>query len=159
MTVYRLKSDGVIYPQITTEQYNLWANAIPRNPKADAYEPVELPTEPEQLVATAEQIAAYRWQIENGGVTVLIDGTPHRFDTTRENRAMWLAVQLQAMANPSFSQPWKTLDGVFIHLTAAQILTVCTAVYGHVAACFGREAQLAANPPTVADLPTAGWPS
>lgn len=113
----------------------------------------------EAPVATLAQIAEHRWKVENGGVTVVIEGTPHRFDTTRENRATWLAVQMQAMANPSFTQLWKTLDGEWLTLTAAQVLAVCAAISAHVATCFAAEALLAANPPPLADLPGAGWPS
>lgn len=110
---------------------------------------------PPQVIATPADIAAHRWAVENGGVTVTLGGAAHRFDTTRENRAMWLALRLEATANPALSQSWKTLDGVFVELSAADVLTVCAAVYAHVAASFAAEAALLANPPTLGDLPAA----
>lgn len=93
--------------------------------------------------ATPEEIAQYRYEVENKGVLVDLGelGT-HSFDTSRENRSMWLAVQLQALSNPEFVQQWKTLGGDFLTLNASQILLVCGKVYGHVAACFAKEAEL-----------------
>lgn len=45
MTIYRLKSTGEINPHITADIYAAWVAAS--HPKAEAYEAVELPPEPE----------------------------------------------------------------------------------------------------------------
>lgn len=125
----------------------------------DASDCIQNPRTMPSPVATPAQIAAYRWQVENGGVSVAIGGTPYRFDTTRENRATWLALRMEAQGNPAIVQPWKTLEGTFIQLSAADVLTVCEAVYMHVAVCFSIEEALLSNPPTVAELLNAGWPA
>ena len=130
-------------------------------PCADSSEPLTAEAlaaflaNPPVALATPADIAAARWRVENGGVAVAVSTGTHRFDTTRENRSMWLALQLQAQANPTLSQGWKTLDHGFVVLAAADILAVCAAVYAHVEACFAREAQLIANPPALADLTAA----
>jgi len=43
---YRHKITGEVQPQITDAQYKLWADAIPRNIKADIYEPFTPEPEP-----------------------------------------------------------------------------------------------------------------
>ena len=136
--------------QTATETIGIPANGVP-SPEAVEHDIAN----PPQVLTTPADIAAERWRVENGGVVVAVSTGTHRFDTTRENRSMWLALQLQAQANPALAQGWKTLDHGFVVLTAADILTVCAAVYAHVEACFAREAQLIANPPALADLNAA----
>jgi hypothetical protein len=114
---------------------------------------------PPVTLATPADIAAFRYGVETGGVAVTVSAGIHRFDTTRENRVMWLAMQGQAQANPGLVQGWKTLDEVFVPLTAADILVIVAAIFAHIAACFAKEAQLLANPPALAALRAANWPA
>jgi hypothetical protein len=112
---------------------------------------------PPVVRATPADIAAHRYEIETGGILYTLPngvGT-HRFDTTRENRVMWLAMQGLATAHPGMTQAWKTLEGDFVTLTAADILAIVTAIFAHIAACFAIEAALLAAPPALADLPAA----
>lgn len=106
-------------------------------------------------LATPDQIAEARYAVETGGVSVVTSTGTHRFDTRREIEARWINLRLAAMANPAFTQGWKTLDHGFVVLTAADILAVCAAVEAHVAAAFTREAQLLASPPALAALEAA----
>lgn len=110
------------------------------------------------VTASSDQIAARRYEVENGGVTVPVSTGTYLFDTSRENRSMWLAVRLEATANPTLEQEWKPLGAShFVILTNADILAVCEAVYAHVAACFAHEKQLLSNPPALSAL-DEGWP-
>ena len=105
--------------------------------------------------ATPDQIAEARYAVEAGGVSVATSSGTHRVDTRREIEARWINLRLAAMANPAFTQGWKTLDHGFVVLTAADIFAVCAAVEAHVAAAFTREAQLLANPPALEALEAA----
>lgn len=111
----------------------------------EGYELLPPALEPDQL-ATAADIAAHRYTREESGVVVSTSSGQHLFDTSRENRSMWLAVQIAAQANPTLSQGWKTLDHGFVLLTNADILVVAAAVYAHVADCFRKESVLLAAP-------------
>ena len=146
-TIYRVQlPDGTVRA--------VEANGTP-SPEAVEYD-IENP--PVQL-ATAAEIAAYRWKVETGGVNITVSTGTHRFDTTRENRVMWVALAGAAQANPALTQGWKTLDHGFVTLTAADIGAIYAAIFAHVAACFAKEAELLAAPPPLADLPNAGWPA
>ena len=129
---------------------------IPANGEpAPAAVEADLATPPVPL-ATPADIAAHRYEVETGGILyTLAAGGTHRFDTTRENRVMWLAMQGRATAHPAMTQAWKTLDGQFVTLTAADILAIVAAIFAHIAACFALEAALLAAPPALADLPAA----
>jgi hypothetical protein len=47
-----------------------------------------------------------------------------------------------ASQNSSFTTQWKNPDGSFTNLTAAQIISIATAVGTHVATCFSTEASV-----------------
>lgn len=96
--------------------------------------------------ATTSEIAAYRWKIETGGVNVTVSTGTHKFDSSRENRVMWVALASIAQSNPSYVQSWKTLNSVFIQLTASDIITIYTTIFNHIALCFEIESELLSNP-------------
>lgn len=127
------------------------------DPARAAADIAEAITNPPIILATPADIAAHRYEIETGGIlyTLPNGGGIHRFDTTRENRVMWLAMQGLATAHPGLTQSWKTLEGDFVTLTATDILAIVAAIFAHIAACFAGEAALLANPPALADLPAA----
>jgi hypothetical protein len=93
--------------------------------------------------------ARKRRQGEQAGITV--GGVP--VATDRESQAMLTGAAVMAQANPSFSTQWKGPDGVFVTLSATQIVALAEAVAMHVATCFATEAGVVeginANPRTI----------
>ncbi|WP_103171620.1 DUF4376 domain-containing protein [Paracoccus sp. SY] len=80
--------------------------------------------------------------------------------TDDQSQARITGAALAAMRDAAYSVAWKGSDGVFVTLTADQVLTVADAIRAHVQACFDREAAL------LSDLTTGqsyavneGWPS
>jgi len=101
------------------------------------------------------EIAAYRWQRENAGMTV--NGIAVRTDD--RSKMMLSAARLRA-------EPvrWKTPNG-FVNLTIAEINAMFEAVSNYVQACFDREAELTEQILRMNDCDavlaldiTMGWP-
>ncbi len=103
------------------------------------------PTVTELRAQLKARLAAKRYDLEVGGVDVTVSAGVHRFDTQRETRSTWLALMGFAAGNPEFSRLWKTLAGVFITLTAADVAQIIPAIYAHIGTAFDREAALSAN--------------
>jgi hypothetical protein len=108
------------------------------------------------------QVAATRYALVAGGVTI----NGHPFTTDLESRANWDSVYLSALGNTAMTIQWKLSTGVFLLLTAAQILAAGQALLAFVQSCFTYEQSLvtqinaAANFAAVQALPlTTGWPS
>ncbi|RWQ35851.1 MAG: DUF4376 domain-containing protein [Mesorhizobium sp.] len=107
------------------------------------------------------RLAARRWQAETSGVVV--DGVS--ISTDRESTAMLTAAFVVASNDPEYSIRWKVQNGVFVTVSAPQIIGLAAAVREHVQACFDREdelttAILAANSAALAALDIeSGWPS
>ncbi|TIM41743.1 MAG: DUF4376 domain-containing protein [Mesorhizobium sp.] len=107
------------------------------------------------------RLAARRWQAETGGIVV--DGVS--ISTDRESTAMLTAAFVVASGDPEYSIRWKVQNGVFVTVTAPQIIALASAVRAHVQACFNREdeltvAILAANANALGALDIeSGWPS
>lgn len=110
------------------------------------------------IYASPEQIAAYRYNIEVGGVDVEINGEVHKFDSTRENRVMWVALAGIAQQNPNFTQNWKTLEGDFVVLTSTDIINIYNKIFNHISLSFSKEAELLENPPLLNELADQNWP-
>lgn len=102
-----------------------------------------------------ERIKARRDEAMNAGIS--IGGMPVATDDTSQNRLSGAA--LSAFMDPAYSLRWKTSDGSFIDLDAAQVIAIATAVRAHVQACFSHEADLLAaiNADGSPDI-DAGWP-
>lgn len=83
------------------------------------------------------KIAAYRYEIETGGITV--DGVS--VQTDRETQSKIMAARIKAQEDSTYSTKWKTPDG-FVTLDASQILTIADAVHNHVQAAFETEATV-----------------
>lgn len=114
-----------------------------------------LPSPPPSLEETFEAIRLRRDQAIAAGTTVA--GIPVQTDETSQTRIMGAAVA--AMLDPDYSVQWKTADGTFVTLSAAQVIGIASAVRAHVQACFDCEAVLRAA--VIAGEPydiEAGWP-
>lgn len=90
------------------------------------------------LDAQRQAIRARRDQAINAGITVA--GVPIHTDETSQTRIMGAAVS--AMLDPAYEVQWKTAGGVFVPLTAPQVIAIAQAVRAHAQACFDREAAL-----------------
>lgn len=85
-------------------------------------------------------IAQTRWEHEVAGANI------HGVDvfTDRDTQNKLTAAALRATRNPDYSVDWKTSDGSFVNLTAAQIIAIADGVGDYVQACYTREAILLA---------------
>lgn len=84
-------------------------------------------------------LAALRYEKETAGITfggVLIP-------TDRQTCSILTGAYVQAAGNSAFAIRFKSPDGTFTPINAAQILAVGDAVTAHVQACFARESDLA----------------
>jgi len=99
----------------------------------------------EEALNNANQLAkvlpAYRYEREVGGVTYL----GKTIQTDRETRANWIGILINAQSNPSYTTPWKTLDGSFVAYDANQAIGAALAVSGHVQKCFLAEEIVSQN--------------
>lgn len=98
------------------------------------------PTLAERKAALLAELAERRWHVEAGGIT-LESGA--RIETDDRAKLLITGARAAAMADANFSTRWKCADGEWATLTADQVLAVYTAVFGHVAECFSREAEIA----------------
>lgn len=107
-------------------------------------------------------LGAIRWQHQTKGLT--FDG--HTIQTDPASQSAVMANAMAASIDPDATFAWKTADGRFITLTAADMGAIARAVHAHVQACFAHEASLSASieaATTVDDLEaidiTVGWPT
>lgn len=84
-------------------------------------------------------LSAYRYQKENGGVSV---GGGITIQTDRESRPNLIGARINAIEDPSFVLKWKVQDK-FIDLSANQIIAISDAARIHVQKCFEAEASVA----------------
>lgn len=112
---------------------------------AEAAEAVIASYDPTPYAKTekAAELADARWQKETGGFMFQPSGAdrPYRFVSTREamGPVMGAVLALQAGVFPDPTQ-WKTAEGVFVTITAADVLPLYKAFAAHVAAAFAEEA-------------------
>lgn len=102
-------------------------------------------------------IAAHRFQVETGGVTV--EGV--QINTERDSQSLLTGAAFAASLDPDYRIKWKTASG-FAELTGEQVIALATAVRAHVQACFDREAELqaaVADGSITAEMLEQGWPS
>lgn len=116
----------------------------------------------ELQAARLAELANQRWQAEKAGIVV----AGVLIMTDRESQALITGAALQAILDAAYSVSWKTADGSFRLLSAAQLLTIARAVRAHVQACFDREAELARAINETSDVAAlgkvdiaSGWPS
>ncbi|MBK3446372.1 DUF4376 domain-containing protein [Pseudomonas lactis] len=104
----------------------------------------------------ADQIAARRFQVETGGVTV--EGV--QINTDRDSQSLLTGAAFAASLDPGYHIKWKAATG-FVDLTGEQILGIASQVRAFVQACFNREAELlgaVADGLITAEMLEEGWP-
>ena len=104
----------------------------------------------------ADQIAARRFQVETGGVTV--EGV--QINTDRDSQSLLTGAAFAASLDPGYHIKWKAATG-FVDLTGEQILGIASQVRAFVQACFNREAELlgaVADGSITAQMLEEGWP-
>lgn len=104
----------------------------------------------------ADQIAARRFQVETGGVTV--EGV--QINTDRDSQSLLTGAAFAVSLDPGYHIKWKAATG-FVDLTGEQILGIASQVRAFVQACFNREAELlgaVADGSITAQMLEEGWP-
>lgn len=108
------------------------------------------------MASWADQIAARRFEVETGGVTV--EGV--QINTDRDSQSLLAGAAFAASLDPGYQIKWKAATG-FVDLTGEQILGIASQVRAFVQACFNREAELlgaAADGSITAEMLEEGWP-
>lgn len=80
-------------------------------------------------------IAAKRWTVETGGITV----AGALIKTDRESQSQIISVYTSLKSALIADTPWKAADGYFTPTTLAELEPVAQAVAEHVRACFAAE--------------------
>ena len=112
----------------------------------------------DELIAAqwADQIAARRFQVETGGVTV----AGVQINTERDSQSLLTGAAFAASLDPGYHIKWKAATG-FVDLSAQQIIGVASAVRAFVQSCFDRESELlgaVADGSITAQMLEEGWP-
>lgn len=107
-------------------------------------------------------VAANRWAAQILGFT--IDGVTISTDPTTAGILLGKYTYIQL--NPSAMTMFKTMDGVFVNMTGAQITAFAMAIEEYIQDCFTNEGAISAailactTPDEVAAIDlTAGWPA
>ena len=113
----------------------------------------------DELIAAqwADQIAARRFEVETGGVTV----AGVKLNTERDSQSLLTGAAFAASLDPGYHIKWKAATG-FVDLTGEQILGIASQVRAFVQACFNREAELlgaVADGSITAEMLEEGWPA
>ena len=104
----------------------------------------------------AGQIAARRFQVETGGVTV----AGVQINTERDSQSLLTGAAFAASIDPDYRIKWKAETG-FVDLTGEQVMGITSQVRAFVQACFNREAELlgaVADGSITAEMLEEGWP-
>ncbi|WP_210705972.1 DUF4376 domain-containing protein, partial [Pseudomonas iridis] len=123
------------------------------------WEKLEAAPEPEPVPAPdwPVLIAARRYQVETGGVTV--EGIP--VNTERDSQALMTGAAFAASLDPNYQIKWKAATG-FVELNRDQVIGLASEVRAFVQACFNREAELlgfVADGSMTAEMLEEGWPA
>ena len=109
-----------------------------------------------QLPDWSELIAARRFQVETGGVTV----AGVKLNTERDSQSLLTGAAFAASIDPDYRIKWKAETG-FVDLTGEQVMGIASQVRAFVQACFNREAELlgaVADGSITAEMLEEGWP-
>lgn len=87
--------------------------------------------------AKLAEIAAARWEAQNGGCDV----GGMRILTDKDSQVALMGAYMAAADNPEYKCQWKTPGG-FITLNASTIVAAANAVRAFVQGCFDKEAEL-----------------
>nr|WP_315413855.1 DUF4376 domain-containing protein [uncultured Pseudomonas sp.] len=109
-----------------------------------------------QLPDWSELIAARRFQVETGGVTV----ADVQINTDRDSQSLLTGAAFAASLDPEYRIKWKAATG-FVDLTGEQILGIASEVRAFVQSCFDRESELlneVKNGTIELSMLETGWP-
>lgn len=127
----RINSEAEIWPYVQSFLPDwLFDGSTFAQPGVGAYMPAQL----------SAYAASVRYDREIAGITV--NGVA--VATDRKSQAMINGAFNMAMRDSTFTTEWKTVNGAFVTLDAPTIIATATAVGAHVAACFAKEASVAA---------------
>ena len=112
----------------------------------------------DELIAAqwADQIAARRFEVETGGVTV----AGVKLNTERDSQSLLTGAAFAASIDPAYHIKWKAATG-FVDLTGEQVIGLASQVRAFVQNCFNREAELlgaVADGSITAEMLEEGWP-
>ena len=136
------------FVEVTQERRDqLWAdmqaNRMCYDPDAGDFVPYVSP--PLTLAQLKErkrvEIAAARYEAEVAGIEV--NGVS--IATDRDSQSLLTGAAVSAMLDNAYTVQWKQPDGMFVTLTANQIIELGKAVRAHVETCFNREKELYAE--------------
>lgn len=143
---YTIDADTKIYSVVAGED-------IPHNPRTEVrngpfwdftethaiyhYEPIQLDLQVAKSFMF-EELANERWIKENGGCTVILNGTEYSFGTDRETRN----ILQNALVSPQETMNWKVGNDNWITLSKADIQTVLDTILTHTQSCFDWEKQV-----------------
>jgi len=101
---------------------------------------IQAPTLAALKSAALSALADRRWQVETGGITF----AGHKLATDDRSKLLVSDAARRAEADSSFTTKWKACDG-WATFAASDLIAARNAIFAHVAACFDREAALAAQ--------------
>ena len=112
----------------------------------------------DELIAAqwVDQIAARRFEVETGGVTV----AGVKLNTERDSQSLLTGAAFAATLDPAYHIKWKAATG-FVDLTGEQVIGLASQVRAFVQACFNREAELlgaVADGSITAEMLEEDWP-
>ena len=84
-----------------------------------------------------EALAAHRYTVETGGIT--LSGVPIKTD--RDTQGTLTAARTLAKEDANYAVEWKVASGQFVTLSAATIIAIANAVAAHVQKCFRAESS------------------
>lgn len=148
------------FPKTLPYEHEGWVKVkieppAPPSGKQVASENIEIVSGKPERVYTYEDIpdtvllghlSAYRYEQENGGVTV----GQMTVQTHRESRADLIGARIKAKEDAGYTVQWKTENG-FVTLDAASVIAAADAAEAHVQKCFAAEKTVTDN---IADYST-----
>jgi hypothetical protein len=171
MILYSWNSQGIFFDQVDVDEAGpLPERSTPTKPPkltgtqvarwtGSDWEKLAAAPEPEPAPAPdwPALIAARRYQVETGGVTV--EGIP--VNTERDSQALLTGAAFAASLDPNYQIKWKAATG-FVELNRDQVIGLASEVRAFVQACFNREAELlgfVADGSITAEMLEEGWPA
>lgn len=92
-----------------------------------------------QKDAKLATLAAKRWSVETGGLT--IGGMPVKTDEDTQRKIT--GAYVQATRDPAFVVRWKLAPATYVNLDANTLIMIGDAVTNHIQSCFVHESDLA----------------
>ena len=144
--VWALRVNRVVPDLTPTQRLDgpFWSHDFEAGIATETYTAVDKPLAQVQG-ELLNKVAAKRYDTENAGTTVTIQGVEVPVSTARSDRAIYTT------AVPG---PWKFTDGTWLTLTQDDLNTIIAAVQAYVSAAFTWEQNLVTTINNATDLPT-----